>query len=180
MRCIRGRSVNCSTIRYGGGQMMNVIGIGRAAAWEEEGWAISAANAEFAAAYSDFTPDIIEMIQAIPAGALFKWGLRDREPLRNWTQGRITMLGDAAHPMTPFLGQGACIAIEDGLVLGRAFAAANSIDEALARYEAARKLRGTNVQLWSREQGRNLQSSRKGQTAPDRGLLDYDPATVAV
>jgi salicylate hydroxylase len=90
------------------------------------------------------------------------------------------MLGDAAHPMTPFLGQGACIAIEDGLVLGRAFELAGSIEEALARYEAARRIRGTNVQLWSREQGRNLQASRKGQTAIERGLLDYDPATVPV
>jgi salicylate hydroxylase len=53
-------------------------------------------------------------------------------------------------------------------------------EEALARYEAAPKARGTNVQLWSREQGRNLQASRKGQTAVERGLLDYDPVTVPV
>jgi len=163
-----------------GGQIMNLIGTGRSASWEEEGWSIPAANEEFAAAYSDFAPEVVAMIRSIPPGALFKWGLRDREPLANWTQGRVTMLGDAAHPMTPFLGQGACIAIEDGLVLGRAFALAGSIEEALHRYEAARKTRGTNVQLWSREQGRNLQSSRKGQTAVDRGLLDYDPVTVPV
>ena len=49
------------------------------------------------------------------------------------------MLGDAAHPMTPFLGQGACIAIEDALVLGRAFEASANVHEALNRYEAARK-----------------------------------------
>jgi 2-polyprenyl-6-methoxyphenol hydroxylase-like FAD-dependent oxidoreductase len=118
------------------------------------------------------------MIRRIPGGALFKWGLRDREPLATWSQGRVTMLGDAAHPMTPFLGQGACIAIEDGLVLGRAFAAAASVDEALARYEGARKARGTKVQILSREQGRNLQESRAGQAAHDRGLVDYDPVTV--
>jgi salicylate hydroxylase len=161
-----------------GGQIMNLIGIGRAASWEEEGWAIPAVNEEFVAPYTDFAPEIITMIRAIPEGALFKWGLRDREPLASWTQGRVTMLGDAAHPMTPFLGQGACIAIEDALVLGRAFAVAGSIEEALARYEAARKPRGTTVQLLSREQGRNLQASREGQAAPDRGLLDYDPVTV--
>ena len=163
-----------------GGQIMNLVANGRSASWEEEGWAIPATNEEFAAAYSDFAPEVVAMIRSIPAGALFKWGLRDREPLASWTKGRVTMLGDAAHPMTPFLGQGACIAIEDGLVLGRAFELAGSIEEALARYEAARKVRGTNVQLWSREQGRNLQASRKGQTAIERGLLDYDPVTVPV
>ena len=163
-----------------GGQIMNLVANGRSASWEEEGWAIPATNEEFAAAYSDFAPEVVAMIHTIPAGALFKWGLRDREPLASWTKGRVTMLGDAAHPMTPFLGQGACIAIEDGIVLGRAFELAGSIEEALARYEAARKARGTNVQLWSREQGRNLQASRKGQTAVERGLLDYDPVTVPV
>ena len=163
-----------------GGRIMNLVANGRSASWEEEGWAIPATNEEFAAAYSDFAPEVVATIHSIPAGALFKWGLRDREPLATWTKGRVTMLGDAAHPMTPFLGQGACIAIEDGLVLGRAFELAGSIEEALARYEAARKIRGTNVQLWSREQGRNLQASRKGQTAVERGLLDYDPVTVRV
>ena len=163
-----------------GGRIMNLVANGRSASWEEEGWAIPATNEEFAAAYSDFAPEVVAMIHSIPAGSLFKWGLRDREPLATWTKGRVTMLGDAAHPMSPFLGQGACIAIEDGLVLGRAFELAGSIEEALARYEAARKIRGTNVQLWSREQGRNLQASRKGQTAIERGLLDYDPATVPV
>ena len=161
-----------------GGRIMNLVANGRSASWEEEGWAIPAANEEFAAAYSDFAPEVVAMIRSIPAGALFKWGLRDREPLASWTKGRVTMLGDAAHPMSPFLGQGACIAIEDGLVLGRAFELAGSIEEVLARYEAARRVRGTNVQLWSREQGRNLQASRKGQTAIERGLLDYDPVTV--
>jgi len=164
-----------------GGRIMNLIGCGQSASWEEEGWAIPATNEEFAAAYSDFAPALLALIHSIPAGGLFKWGLRDREPLKTWTVGRVTMLGDAAHPMTPFLGQGACMAIEDALLLGRAFAASEAIDEALRRYEAARKTRGTNVQLWSREEGRALQDvNRTRRTAYDRGLLDYDPVTVPV
>lgn len=164
-----------------GGRIMNLIGCGQSASWEEEGWAIPATNEEFAAAYSDFAPALLALIHNIPAGGLFKWGLRDREPLKTWTVGRVTMLGDAAHPMTPFLGQGACMAIEDALLLGRAFAASEAIDEALRRYEAARKTRGTNVQLWSREEGRALQDvNRTRRTAYDRGLLDYDPVTVPV
>lgn len=164
-----------------GGACMNLIGCGQATSWEAEGWSIPATNEEFAAAYSDFAPHLLELIRAIPSGDLFKWGLRDREPLKTWVDGRVAMLGDAAHPMTPFLGQGACIAIEDALVLGRAFAASGSVVEALGRYESARRAHGTNVQFWSREEGQALQDPRiPRRTAADRGLLDYDPVTVPV
>lgn len=163
-----------------GGRIMNLIGTGRSATWEEEGWSIPATNEEFLAAYSDFAADVQALISAIPAGNLFKWGLRDREPLARWTVGRVTMLGDAAHPLTPFLGQGACIAIEDGLVLGRAFAASATVEEALSRYEAARRTRGTNVQIWSREAGEELQGAVRERTSEDRGLLDYDATSAPV
>lgn len=163
------------------GRVLNLIGCGQATKWEEEGWAIPATNGEFARAYSDFAPELVNLIHSIPAGALFKWGLQDREPLKTWIAGRVAMLGDAAHPMTPFLGQGACIATEDALVLGRAFAASGTVAEALQRYERARKTRGTNVQLWSREEGQALQDPTKPRrTAVDRGLLDYDPVSVPV
>lgn len=108
-------------------------------------------------------------------------GLRDREPPATRTIGRVTMLGDAAHPMTPFLGQGTCMALEDALVPSRSFTAAVTVDKALARYEAARRPRGTNVQLWSRKEGRALQDpSIPHRTALDRGLYDYDPVGVPV
>ena len=164
-----------------GGRVMNLIGCGQSDSWEEEGWSIPATNEEFAEAYSDFASDLVALIRNIPRGALFKWGLRDREPLKTWTVGRVTVLGDAAHPMTPFLGQGACMAIEDALVLGRAFAASETAHEALQRYKSARKTRGTNVQLWSREEGLALQDpSRTRRSATERGLLDYDPVAVPV
>jgi salicylate hydroxylase len=174
-----GRYLLCYPLR--GGRIMNLVGLLQSDAWEEEGWAIPATKEEFAQAYAGFEPDLLALIHNIPSGELFKWGLRDREPLKNWTVGRVTMLGDAAHPMTPFLGQGACLAIEDALLLGRAFAASASADEALRRYEDARKPRGTFVQLSSREEGRTLQDpSKKRRTAQDRGLMDYDPVTAPV
>ena len=164
-----------------GGRIMNLIGCGQSDHWEEEGWAIPATNEEFATAYWDFAPHLLALIRNIPPGALFKWGLRDREPLPEWTCGRVAMLGDAAHPMTPFLGQGACLAIEDSLVLARAFAASSDVAEALARYEAARKPRGNGVQLLSREEGRALQDPDKvRRTAADRDLLAYDPVNASV
>ena len=63
------------------------------------------------------------------------------------------MLGDAAHPMTPYLGQGACMAIEDGMILGRAFAASQDLKEVFSRYEAARRDRANGVHLAARYQG---------------------------
>lgn len=182
-----GMAMNPSPRRYllhyplRGGQIMNVIGCGQSEGWEEEGWSIPAENEAFATAYADFAPIIVELIRAIPPGALFKWGLRDREPLADWVTGRVAMLGDAAHPMTPFLGQGACLALEDAVLLGRAFAVAEHPEQALQRYEAARKTRGNGVQLASREEGRALQDpSIARRSAVDRGLLEYDPATTPV
>jgi salicylate hydroxylase len=163
--------------------IMNVIGVGREPTWQEEGWRISAAVEEFANLYSDLYPAALQLIRAISRGSLFKWGLRDREPLERYTKGRVTMLGDAAHPMTPFLGQGACMAIEDAMVLGRAFAVANTFQEAFAIYENVRKERANGVQLASRQQADEIQGVTKrganpGVNADDRGLYLYNPVTA--
>ncbi len=163
--------------------VMNLIGVGREPRWQEEGWRIPATVDEFVAHYSDLYPPALDLIRAIPPAALFKWGLRDREPLQHYAKGRVTMLGDAAHPMTPFLGQGACMAIEDGVVLGRAFGAASKYDEALRLYEMARKERANGVQLASRRQADEIQGvttrgANPGRDALERGLYSYNPATV--
>src|SRR5215471_1146159 len=163
--------------------IMNVVGAAREPRWQEEGWTIPAMIEEFAELYSDFHPDALKLIRAISPGMLFKWGLRDREPLQQYSRGRVTMLGDAAHPMTPFLGQGACIAIEDAMVLGRAFAAASTFEEAFSMYENTRKARANGVQLDSRRQGDEIQGvtsrgANPGTDAMERGLYAYNPVTV--
>jgi 2-polyprenyl-6-methoxyphenol hydroxylase-like FAD-dependent oxidoreductase len=99
--------------------------------------------------------------------------------------GRVSTLGDAAHPTSPFLGQGAVMAIEDGMVLGRCFAQTTSPYNALLRYERARKHRANTVQIQSRERRERvakLQSSasRAGRSADDLGLFGYDPTTVPI
>src|SRR3546814_17662867 len=88
------------------------------------------------------------------------------------------MLGDAAHPMSPFLGQGAVMAIEDGVVLGRCIGIADSFGEAFARYEKARKERANGVQLASRRRARALQGNDRagpssGTDSHGRGLCSY-------
>ena len=165
--------------------IMNVVGVVREPRWTEEGWTIPASIEEFAHLYGDFHPDALGLICAISPGTLFKWGLRDREPLlQQYTlSGRVTMLGDAAHPMTPFLGQGACMAIEDAMILGRVFGAASSFEEAFAIYENTRKERANGVQLASRQQADEIQGVAKrganpGANADDRGLYLHNPVTV--
>ena len=88
---------------------------------------------------------------AVSTGTILRNDLVDRAPLKQWSQGRITLLGDAAHPMLPNLGQGACTAIEDGLVLARAVAQHGRTPRALEHYEAERIGRTTAVvrQSWN-------------------------------
>jgi len=160
--------------------LMNVVAHARQDRWEAEGWAIPAQRSEFLQRYSDFHPNVLQLIEAIEPNALFKWGLRDREPLPQWTLGRVSTLGDAAHPMSPFLGQGAVMAIEDGMVLGRCFAKAGTAEEALTLYETARKPRANAAQLYSREQGANLQHIDPGRGAEAIGLFNYNPTTVPI
>jgi salicylate hydroxylase len=124
-----------------------------------------------------------------PPEQLFKWGLFDREPLTAWTRGHVTLLGDAAHPVLPFLGHGAVLAIEDGVVLARALADSSTVEEALRRYEEARRPRATFVVLQSREAGKqfhhanpdNYGERSNGRSADERlGLFEYNPVTVAI
>jgi salicylate hydroxylase len=164
---------------------MNLLGNAQAPQWEAEGWSIPATATEFLGLFEDFPEPVRELIAAIPEQALFKWGLREREPLSAWTRGRVTMLGDAAHPMTPYLGQGACMAIEDGMILGRAFAVSQGLAEAFSRYEAARRDRANGVQLAARYQGTQHHGSTasgpgSGKTAVTLDLFSYNPVTAAV
>ena len=104
------------------------------------------------AGYPGWNGKLVTLFSA--ATTVFKWGLFDRDPMPAWSKGRITLLGDAAHPMLPFLSQGAAMAIEDAYVLAAALAAQDEVGAALAQYEALRRPRTARVQLESRERGR--------------------------
>jgi salicylate hydroxylase len=84
-----------------------------------------------------------------------RWATADREPIAKWTFGRATLLGDAAHPMMQYLAQGACMALEDAVTLGEAYAAeGGDFGRAFARYERSRVARTARVVLMTREMGR--------------------------
>ncbi|MDG2319129.1 MAG: FAD-dependent monooxygenase [Rhodospirillaceae bacterium] len=169
------------------GEVINFVAFVRRDGWNEEGWSIPATTEELLEEFGDWHPRIRALIEAAPKDKVFKWALYDRDPLEQWTKDRVTLLGDAAHPMLPFMGMGAAMGIEDGVVLGRAFAAADSIDNALERYEAARKERANFVLLRSRVARDRLQSDNpeqyddsKHKNEESLGLFDYNPGTVPV
>jgi salicylate hydroxylase len=84
-----------------------------------------------------------------------RWATADREPIERWSHGRVTLLGDAAHPMMQYLAQGACMAMEDAVTLGEALRAeGGDFERAFGRYEGARVTRTARVVLMTREMGR--------------------------
>jgi salicylate hydroxylase len=167
-----------------GGALVNVIGIAKSERWRQEGWNTPATIAEFLDEYHDFHADVIGLIKSAPADNLIKWGLFVRPPIAEWSNGRIVLLGDAAHPILPFLGLGAALAVEDGVVIARALDEVEGLEAALAAYRFARAGRVDDVRVQTIRQGEIIQA-----TDPDRqslgrspsqnaALFDYDPCTV--
>jgi len=121
--------------------------------WREESWSVESDRREAAQAYAGWHPLLAELFSRTQR--CYKWTLYDRDPLPRWTSGRVTLLGDAAHPMLPYLAQGAAQAIEDGYVLAEVLAASRDDPQrALLAYEQARRPRTARIQLHARERGR--------------------------
>jgi salicylate hydroxylase len=169
------------------GTLVNYIAISRTNRWVEEGWAVPSTVDAVLAQFREFDTAARTILLATPPDQCFKWGIFDRDPLPAWTAGRVALLGDAAHPMTPFLGQGAVMAIEDAMVLARAIDSDGATPAALQRYERARLTRANDVMRASRDNGLNLTT-----TDPDRydatahrneeslGLAAYNAVTVPI
>lgn len=137
-----------------GGSMVNIVAVNENAQWVEESWNAKSTQAELLAGFEGWHPHLIELFKRADPDAIYKWGLFDRDPMSTWSKGNATLLGDAAHPMLPFLSQGAAMAIEDGYVLARSLAGHDRLSDALRAYEAERLPRTSRVQLEARERGR--------------------------
>jgi len=169
-------------------KIMNFVFFARQEGWNEEGWTTPADPAELESIYGHWCDDAKRLIAAAIRQPLFKWAINARKPLASWTlDGNVTLLGDAAHAMTPFLGHGAACGIEDAVVLARALAASDSAAEGLARYEQARHERATFIQLESNANADRMQGQdtdlfgMEGMKDEESlGLFTYDPRTVAV
>ncbi len=119
-----------------GGNLMNFIGVVERSDIPVESWSVRGSRDDCLKDFAGWHEDVQRMIQAIDTP--FKWALMQRAPMARWSEGRVSLLGDACHPTLPFLAQGAVMALEDGFILARALEADTDIAQALRRYEAAR------------------------------------------
>jgi len=143
--------VICYPIR--GGDLYNIFAGHVSEQWVEESWSVPSSVDELLAGYRGWNEALLAMLGQVEH--CYKWGICDRDPLGRWTSGRVTLLGDAAHPMMPTLAQGAAITHEDSYALARNLARHADPADGLAAYEAERRPRAGKVQLQAREQFRN-------------------------
>ncbi|NBC35989.1 FAD-dependent oxidoreductase [Novosphingobium sp. FSY-8] len=181
-----GGMVNRYNVR--GSKVMNFVFFARQDGWHQEGWTTPVDPEEIRAVYAGWCDDAQRLINAACQQKMFKWAINARKPIENWVlDGNVTLLGDAAHAMTPFLGHGAACGIEDAVVLTRALLASDTAAEGLARYQAARHERATFIQQESnanadRMQGQNtdLFGLEGMKDEESLGLFWYDPRTCEV
>lgn len=125
------------------GEMVNFVGVVERGDWKVESWTAAGTTEECLRDFAGWNDDVQTLIRSIQQP--FKWALMVREPLQQWSRGRVTLLGDACHPTLPFLAQGACMAIEDGAMLARCLRETADPQQALRRYEGARVERATRI-----------------------------------
>jgi 2-polyprenyl-6-methoxyphenol hydroxylase-like FAD-dependent oxidoreductase len=138
-----------------------------------ESWSAKGDVKELRAAYEGFHADVRAVLEACPD--CHKWAILERDPLATWSDGRVALLGDACHPMTPYMAQGAATAIEDAAVLARCLeeVEGDDIPAAFRRYEATRKPRTSRIQAIS-----SANTWMKGGVDDTSWLYGYDAWTV--
>ena len=174
---------------------LNLVCISPEDSWETESWTEQGTMEDLLSRFEGWSAEFLSLLGRVEE-PIFRWALYDREPLEQWGIGTTTLLGDACHPMLPFMAQGSCQAIEDAVVLARCLSETNTKDvaSALRRYEDARQGRTAQVQTSSLS-NRDLFHMVDGQEQKDRDMIfsisppgmsildwvyEYDALTVAV
>ncbi len=172
------------------GRNVNWVAMEPRTDWDVESWTEPATKAEALAAYQGWAPELRTLIDTagLDGRQIYRWALHDRDPLPTWGRGRISLLGDAAHPMLPFLAQGAAQAFEDAAVLARCLQRVNAVD-ALRAYEDLRRERTAKIQLAARhnsivfhlpdgpgQQARDaaMSAAPPGSPHPNTWIFEYD------
>ncbi len=152
----------------------------------EESWYAHTDIDEVLEEFGDWHEDVVRIIKASPGRRCLRWALCSRQPLNGWTAGRVALLGDAAHPMTPFYGMGAGMAFEDAAVLARCFEAeAGDWRAAFARYERARLARANKFHVQSHKRGKIYMSADPADRAREpaagmEGEFSYNAMIVPI
>jgi salicylate hydroxylase len=169
-----GKARHFLTFPVRGGELINYVGFVPADAEMKESWSAPGDPDTLRREFEGWDPRIGTLLSQVEK--TFRWALYDREPLPAWTKGRLTLLGDAAHPMLPHLGQGANQSIEDGMALATILARTepDNAPAALLAYERLRRERVAAVQRGARENGMRYDSSYS-----DLGVRDAEIAAHA-
>jgi salicylate hydroxylase len=173
------------------GRLLNYVGFVPTKNETVESWSAVGDRDEFAASFAGWDPRVTDLLEKVET--CFWWGLYDRRPLASWTKGRLALLGDAAHPMLPHLGQGANQAIEDGVALAVLLERAGDpaeVPDMLRKYEKLRRVRTDVVQAEARQNGLRYDSKYESLEQRDRevansaafrkSLYDYDVEKAAI
>jgi salicylate hydroxylase len=152
------------------GELLNFVGFVPTDEQMKESWSAPGDPAALAQEFAGWDPMVETIIAQVTT--TFRWGLYDREPLTTWTRGRLTLLGDAAHPMLPHVGQGANQAIEDAIALAVVLSNADraSAPRALLIYESLRRERTARVQLSARVNGARYDAWESDLSVRNRAL----------
>ena len=135
------------------GELVNFVAHYDSDAWTEESWTRECDRAELFETYGAWHESLLRLFES--SERYYKWALYDRDPLYAWGKGRVSLLGDSAHPMLPYLGQGAGMAVEDACILADVLArGADHPGAALREYERIRMPRTRRAQLGSRQRAR--------------------------
>jgi 2-polyprenyl-6-methoxyphenol hydroxylase-like FAD-dependent oxidoreductase len=133
------------------GELYNLVAVFHSDKYVE-GWNAEADPKELFARFKGQRPEVLRMLERIETWRM--WVLCDREPIKEWSKGRVTLLGDAAHPMLQYLAQGACMATEDAVCLAdKAAEQTDDLPAAFAAYQGERYLRTGRVQIMARVYG---------------------------
>jgi salicylate hydroxylase len=164
------------------GRLVNFVAVTEEDSWLRESWVDRGEIADALAAFAGWHVQVRSIIAA--ADETYKWALFDRAPLPRWSAGRVTLLGDACHPMLPFMGQGAAQAIEDGATLAACLGKLDDVPAALRLYERLRLPRASRLQAMSETNKLRFhlpdgpaQQQRDANMA--RGATDWSLAAIA-
>ena len=142
---------HCVHYPTGRDNLINFIAIEHNKIWSEESWKTEGSKSEFLNCFKGWNEDLLSMFSS--AQELYKWGIFERSLPKTLYRDKCVLLGDAAHPMVPFLGQGGCLAIEDAYCLMSLLMEEKDINVVLGQYDKLRNRRGSWIQKRSKFQG---------------------------
>jgi salicylate hydroxylase len=154
------------------GELVNFVGIVERDDWKVESWTTAGSTEECLNDFAGWNEDVHTLIRSVQKP--YKWALMVREPLQQWTRGRVTLLGDACHPTLPFLAQGACMALEDGYMLARCIRETADPVHALERYQDARIARTTSIVEGSSANAKRFHNPALGSTEGAVAYVDRE------